>query len=144
MAAIRHSRFRDTGNDVVDISGSRVTVSSVRIERAGDKGVSAGEQADLTLDDIEVLGGEIGVASKDRSSVHAERLRLSDVKIGLALYAKKSEFGPATMEVQGATLENAETPYLLEEGSKLVLEGQGVAPNATGVYDRSSTGRPHG
>ncbi len=133
---IRHARFRDTGNDAVDISGSHVIVASVRIERAGDKGVSAGEQATLELDDVEVDGGVIGVASKDRSSVRAERLRISDVQVGLALYAKKSEFGPATMEVRGATLENAETPYLLEEGSKLVLEGRGVSPNATGVYDR--------
>jgi hypothetical protein len=141
--SIRGSTFRDTGNDGIDVSGSRVTVSSVQIERAGDKGLSAGELSDLTIQDVQMDGGSIGVASKDRSSVHVEGLRLSGVKIGFALYVKKSEFGPATMEVRGASLENAETPYLLEEGSKLVLEGRGVAPNATGVYDRLY-GPPHG
>ena len=33
-------------------------------------------------------------------------------------------------------LENAATPYLLERGSQLVMDGREVAPNATGVYDR--------
>jgi hypothetical protein len=140
---IRGSTFRDTGNDAIDVSGSRVTVSSVRIERAGDKGLSAGEHSELTIQDVQVDGGSIGVASKDRSSVRVEGLRLADVKIGFALYAKKSEFGPATMDVRDATLESAETPYLLEQGSKLVMEGRGITPNATAVYDQLY-GAPHG
>ena len=133
---IRRSTFRDTGNDAIDVSGSHVTVSSVLIERAGDKGLSAGEHADLVIRDVQVDGGSIGVASKDRSSVLVEGLLLSGVKIGLALYEKKSEFGPASMEVRGARFEGAETPYLLEEGSRLVMEGREVMPNATGVFDR--------
>ncbi len=133
---IRRSMFRNTGNDAIDISGSRVTVAAVRIETAGDKGVSAGEQAALTLEDVQVDGGAIGVASKDKSSVVAAGLRLSGVKVGFALYQKKSEFGPATMDVRDTRLDGAETPYLLEQGSKLVMDGQAVAPNATGVYDK--------
>ena len=133
---IRRSTFRNMVNDAIDVSGSRVTVSSVRIARAGDKGVSAGEHADLTIEDVHVDGGSIGVASKDRSSVVGAGLRLSDVKVGFALYEKKSEFGPATMELRDATLENAGTPYLLEQGSQLVMDGRELAPNATGVYDR--------
>lgn len=133
---IRRSMFRNTGNDAIDVSGSRVTVASVRVEKAGDKGVSAGEQASLTLEDVQVDGGVIGVASKDKSSVVAAGLRLSGVKVGFALYQKKPEFGPATIDVRNARLEGAETPYLLEQGSQLVMDGRAVAPNATGVYDK--------
>lgn len=133
---IRRSAFRDLVNDAIDVSGSRVTVSAVRIERAGDKGLSAGEGADLVIRDVEVVGGSIGVASKDRSTVLAENLRVTDVKIGFALYEKKSEFGAASMDLRGARLENAGTPYLLEQGSQLVMDGRDVTPNATGVYDR--------
>jgi hypothetical protein len=133
---IRRSAFRDLVNDAIDVSGSRVTVAGIRIERVGDKGVSAGEGADLVVRDVEVVGGSIGVASKDRSTMVAEGLRLTDVKIGFALYEKKSEFGAASMDVRGARLENAGTPYLLEQGSQLVMDGRDVTPNATGVYDR--------
>jgi hypothetical protein len=118
-------------------------VASVRIERAGDKGVSAGEHADLSVHDVEIVDSKIGMASKDKSRVVAEAVRVRDVKIGFALYAKKSEFGPAAMELRDARLEGAATPYLLEQGSKLVMEGRDVEPNATGVYDELY-GTPHG
>jgi hypothetical protein len=75
------------------------------------------------------------MASKDRSTLVAEGVRVIDVKIGFTLYEKKSEFGPATMELRDARLEGAATPYLLERGSKLVMEGRDIEPNATGVYD---------
>jgi hypothetical protein len=140
---IRRSLFRGMVNDAIDVSGSRVTVSSVRIEKAGDKGLSAGEHADLTIRDVEVRDSTIGVASKDRSSVVAEGLRVRDVKVGFVLYEKKSEFGPASMELRDARLEGAQTPYLLEQGSKLVMDGRGVAPNATAVYD-ALYGAQHG
>jgi hypothetical protein len=133
---IRRSLFRGMVNDAIDVSGSRVTVSAVRIERAGDKGLSAGEQADLTIRDVEVRDSKIGVASKDRSRVVAEALRVIDGQIGFALYEKKSEFGPASMELRDARLEGVATPYLLEQRSKLVMGGRPVEPNATSVYDR--------
>ncbi len=132
---IRRSFFRGMVNDAIDVSGSRVTVSSVRIEKAGDKGLSAGEHSDLTIRDTEVRDSKIGVASKDRSTVVAEGLRVIDGKIGFALYEKKSEFGPASMELLDARLEGVATPYLLEQGSKLVMGGRAIEPNATGVYD---------
>jgi hypothetical protein len=133
---IRRSLFRGMVNDAIDVSGSRVAVSSVRVEKAGDKGVSAGEHADVTVEDVEVHGASIGMASKDRSTLVAEGLRISDVKVGFALYTKKAEFGPASMQLRDARLEGARTPYLVEQGSELVMEGRGVEPNATGVYDQ--------
>jgi hypothetical protein len=133
---IRRSFFRGMVNDAIDVSGSRVTVVSVRIERAGDKGLSAGEHADLTIQDVEVRDSNIGVASKDQSTVVAEGLRVVDGRIGFALYEKKSEFGPASMDLRDARLEGVATPYLLEQRSKLVMGGRSIEPNATGVYDQ--------
>lgn len=76
----------------------------------------------------------IGVASKDRSRVVADALRVADAKVGFAVYQKKSEFGAASMELVEARLEGAATPYLVEQGSTLVLGGRPVAPNANAVY----------
>ncbi|MCI0347257.1 MAG: hypothetical protein L0221_17735, partial [Chloroflexi bacterium] len=79
---IRRSIFRGMVNDGIDVSGSRVRVASVRIEKAGDKGLSAGERADLEVRDVEVRDSKIGMASKDDSRVVAEALRVIDVRIG--------------------------------------------------------------
>jgi len=40
------------------------------------------------------------------------------------------------MQVRESLFGNSETPYLLEQGSKLVMDGRAVEPNATGVYER--------
>jgi hypothetical protein len=131
---IRRSLFLGSGNDAIDVSGSRVTVSSVRVERAGDKGVSAGERAELVLEDVEVRGAAIGVASKDDSRVVADGLRVGEVGVALALYRKKSEFGPASMELRDVHIEDATTRHLVEEGSTLVVAGISVDSNARAVY----------
>jgi hypothetical protein len=141
--AIRRSVFRGMANDGIEVSGGRVDLSSVHIEKAGNRGLSAAEQADLALRDVEVRDSKIGIASRDRSRVVADTLRVVDVEIGFALYAKKSEFGPASMELREARLEGAATPYLLEQGSTLVREGRDVEPNATGV-DAELYGPPNG
>jgi len=131
---IRNSVFRGAGNDAIEVSGARVTVASVLIERAGDKGLSAGENAELVLRDVEVRDSSIGVSSKDLSRVVADGLRVTGVKVGFTLYQNKSEFGPASMELRDTRVEEARTPYLLEQGSTLTLSGESVAPNATGLY----------
>ncbi len=131
--AIHESAFTDMGNDAIDVSGSRVSVSRVRIQRAGDKALSAGEHAALTVRDVEVTGAAIGVASKDRSTVFVDGLKLRDSGVGLAVFVKKPEFGPASMEVIGVTFEGVETEYLVETGSHLTVDGRSIAPNCTDV-----------
>jgi hypothetical protein len=123
----------ETGNDGVDVSGSTVTLSRIRVERAGDKGVSAGEGATVAINDLEVDGATLGIASKDRSSVTVDGLRLRDSRIGLAVFVKKPEFGPSSMEVTGALLEGVATRYLLETGSRLSVDGRAIEPNGADV-----------
>ena len=132
--SIRRSHFLGTGKDAIEVSGANVSVASVRIERAGDKGISAGEHASLQLRDVEILDSSIGVASRDLSHIVADDLLVRGAKVGVTLYQRKSEFGPAEMELRDARLEEASTPYLLEEGSKLVMAGREVEANANGVY----------
>ncbi len=130
---VQDCRFVDLQNDGVDVSGSTVTVSRVRVEGAGDKGVSAGERSTVTIHDLEVTGSNLGVASKDRSSVSVDGLRVENSKIGLAVFVKKPEFGPASMEVRGAHLETVDTRYLLETGSQLTIDGKSIEPNQAAV-----------
>jgi hypothetical protein len=46
---------------------------------------------------------------------------VEDVKVGIAVYQKKPEFGPARLEVGKYTLENVGQTYLIERGSTLKL-----------------------
>ncbi|WP_185235179.1 interleukin-like EMT inducer domain-containing protein [Teredinibacter franksiae] len=116
------SHFIDSGNDSVDFSGSRVLISDVKIDNAGDKGVSAGEASTLTLRNLVVDGAEIGIASKDGSRVVGHAVEIKKSVIGLAAYQKKPEYGKAQIDLKQSTL-NSEIslPFIYDEGSSISL-----------------------
>jgi hypothetical protein len=133
--AISDSAFVRIGNDGIDVSGSQVRVTRVRVDGAGDKGLSAGERAELTLNDVDVNEAAIGVASKDDSKVAADHLAIRETAVGYAVYRKKPEFGPASMRVKRSSLVGVATPHMVETGSKLELDGRAVDATDDGVYE---------
>ena len=62
-------------------------------------------------------------------------VHLDEETVGTGIFQKKPEFGPASMKVNSLEMERVSVPYLLEEGSRLVLDGQKVAANRTTVKD---------
>ncbi len=57
-------------------------------------------------------------------------LRLSDSSVqgaafaGLTAYIKKPEYGPAEVVAEKVSIENAETPVLVQIGSRVVVDGE--------------------
>jgi hypothetical protein len=121
--SISHSKFVDIGNDAIDVSGSDVRVSHVVVHGAGDKGISAGEDSRMEIDHLEEKNTKIGVASKDNSMVKVKNLQIKDSKFGFAVFQKKKEFGPGKIEVENLKMIGIETPYLVEKGSSLIVDG---------------------
>ena len=122
--SIADSKFYDSGNDALDFSGSEIRISGVDIEGAGDKGLSAGEASLVDVDSLTVRKAKVGVASKDKSEVSLRRLLVADSKVGLAVYKKKSEFGPGSIKATRPKFEQLEIDYLVEKKSKLFLNGR--------------------
>jgi hypothetical protein len=133
---VENSRFLSTGNDAIDTSGSVIEVSGVTIDGAGDKGLSAGERSHITASDIEIMNGWIGIASKDLSQVVVHNLNISDSEYGLAVYEKKSEFGPGSLEVNNLGMTTVTVPHLVEMQSSLVIDGQKIAADQENVYEQ--------
>jgi hypothetical protein len=126
---IRDSVFAASGNDAVDLSGSAVVLSRVWVQRAGDKGLSAGERATVRGEGVQISGVGLGIASKDLSQVRLADVRIADARIGLAAYQKKAEFGGGSLAVEGLALSGVESRYLAEESSSVVVDGERLAPN---------------
>lgn len=113
--------FFDSGNDAIDVSGSRVHIEQTGITRAGDKGLSVGEASWVNVLDVAIAQANIAVASKDNSSIEALRLTCSDSNFAFAVYQKKPEFGPAQIDADLSHVEPSDTPHLIERGSRLDL-----------------------
>lgn len=127
------SSFVECGNDCVDVSGSTIDIKNLFINGAGDKGLSAGERSTMRINTINIRGAEIAIASKDLSTVTGKNLNIDDGSIGLTVYQKKPEFGPAQIIVDKAALQRMSKPYLVENGSTAIVNGKTIAPSRSNV-----------
>lgn len=123
---IRQSTFRECGNDCIDVSGSRLTLSDVTIRGAGDKGISVGERSEVQISDLAVANAKVAVASKDSSRVRARRVSITASRIGLSAYQKKPEFGPSRIEMAGLAFKDTDLRVLIEKRSSVSIDGKTV------------------
>jgi hypothetical protein len=132
---ITNSSFFKAGNDAIDASGSVIDIDIVRVDGAGDKGLSVGERSQVTVNDMGISGSRIGVASKDLSQIIIRNINISDSEIGLTAYQKKPEFGSSAMEVRDLGMAAVTTFYLVEVNSRLVVDTRLIEANYEKVYE---------
>lgn len=134
---VADSYFYKTGNDSLDFSGSVAKVTKTKIDSAGDKGVSVGENSQVELDQLIILNGILGIASKDLSEVVLNNTTFDNVEVGVAAYQKKPEFGPATITWDRLAESGVIKTDLIEKGSSLMLPKQlirGQEKNLAKIY----------
>ncbi len=132
---VKDSYFTNLGNDAIDISGSDISIVNVTINEAGDKGLSAGENSKMKINNVTIKKSEIGIAGKDLSIVEGKGLTIIDNKLAFTAFKKKPEFGPSQIILTEVILENVETIYLIEDKSSLVFNGE-KAKTITNVKDK--------
>lgn len=132
---VTNSSFIEIGNDAIDISGTKIEIRHVVMRQIGDKGLSAGENSDMDAKWIEVSDAEIGVTSKDRSRIILSDAKLHNVKIGITLFEKKTEFGPAYISAEKVEITQSEIPHLIEQNSILILDGSTMPVNKQNVKE---------
>ncbi len=121
--------FIQVGNDAIDFSDSKILIRNCVVDGANDKGVSAGEGSHLTVENMQIYGANIGLASKDLSMLTVKNAKVSNCNYGAVLLQKKPEYGPAKMNLTNVTLEKNKTNYLIEKGSQVVVDGQVINGN---------------
>lgn len=114
--------FLDQGGDAVDLSGSTVTIADNRIERAGDKGISAGEACEITVTNNLVLGSTFGMVVKDGTRASIDACTLIGNQRALAAYAKKPYFGAAHAFVRNCIILDSPELLLTHDDSTVNLE----------------------
>ena len=124
--SILNCRFNNLGNDAIDVSGSDLTIKNVIVSNAYDKGLSAGENSKMYIDNVEISNSEIAVAGKDLSVVIAKNLKILKTKLGFTAFQKKPEFGPSQITVAGITMTDIETKYLIESSSSLIVDNEKI------------------
>lgn len=128
--------FINIGNDAMDFSGSLVNITEVSVNGTGDKGVSVGEESQVSIDKIDLKNCNIAIASKDLSSVNLNNVRIYSSNVGLAAYQKKPEFGPSEIRVFNIESMNVTVAHLIEVNSKLSLDDKEIIGTQNKLYER--------
>jgi hypothetical protein len=130
---IKNISFLKCGNDGLDVSGSKVQVGRVLFDQIGDKALSVGEKSRVSINKLIARNSRIAVASKDHSEVVIEEAEVEDSQIGFAVFQKKPEFGPASIRVEKLKMSNLKTTFIVEEGSRLLIDGTLALPRSKNV-----------
>lgn len=121
---IKDSNFIAVGNDAVDVSGNAVSLHNLRIEKSGDKAISAGEGSLITANQITISDVEIALASKDSSKITGKNFFITNSKIGITAYNKKPEFSGGVVDVKEIDIKGSHIDFLPEKRSKIVVDSQ--------------------
>ena len=119
----------------MDFSGSVILITSALVDKAGDKGVSVGEDTDASINSITVKNSNIGVAAKDLSTLFIEDITLENCNQGFTAYQKKPEFGGAHIIVNKYTDKNIKRLHNIRVDCTLQLIDRMVEGERLGLKD---------
>jgi hypothetical protein len=125
---VRNSVFRNIENDGIDLSGSRVEVSSSSFFDIRDKAISVGEGSYLDASELIVDGTNTGVVSKDKSVVNIRNSDFKGVGNALMAYVKKEEWGAAEVHCETCLFEHVQAIAVEQYASRITVNGKEFAP----------------
>ena len=121
---ISNCSFLNIGGDAVDTSGSEISLIDSSFQHIQDKAVSAGENSQLTAQNLTIHDVGIGIASKDLSAVSIMNSTIKSAKVtGLAAYIKKAQFGPAEIYASQVEILETKTASMTQTGSTITIDG---------------------
>ena len=89
---IKNIYCNDIGNDCLDTSESIVNVKFVSAIGTKDKAVSAGENSQLNISEINIIDSGIGLVAKDGSFLAVEAISYDNVDLSMASFNKKPQY----------------------------------------------------
>ena len=90
----------EAGNDCFDVSSGTYRVHLANLKNCGDKGISVGEKSDFRAGDIILSSANIGISSKDYSTVQVSRANIENTPVCIEARQKKQEFGGAFIKAK--------------------------------------------
>ncbi len=85
--------IKDSNNDGVDFMESEALIENLKVINSKDKGISIGENSDITIKNTSVKNNKIGAAIKDNSKAQFHKVKFSDNDVQFASYAKNWRYG---------------------------------------------------
>jgi hypothetical protein len=122
--------INNSGNDAIDLSGSKVTMESINITGSKDKAVSVGEESKVDANSIIIKDNYIGITSKDGSIFKSDSVTTKDNKYDYVSFVKKKEYGNPSLIVKE---HNGSYSYVLGRNGSININGKDLVENMENV-----------
>lgn len=121
--------FKNTGKDALEFSGSNIQVKNCHVIKAREKGINAGMDAKVSVNDLTIKDTKIAVSSTDLSEISINNIELINCEQGFVAYQQNPEYGGAKITVNNSKYEAIKRLYSVEEGSVLKIDDKVVSWN---------------
>jgi hypothetical protein len=133
---IKNTLFKNIGNDAIDVSGTRLNISNIRIIKVQDKGVSVGEDSHITGKNIIINNSSLALTSKDLSTLKLDGVQVDYCDVVFTVFQKKSEYGSASINCQNATYKNYKEEYLVQKNNTLIVNSNEISVKVKDVESK--------
>jgi hypothetical protein len=122
VVEINNSTFVNSGNDAIDSMTSQVKIKNTKIIKAGDKGLSAGESSKVDVFNVSFDETEIGIQSKDNTTVFVSNSLFKNNKKQLDAYQKNWRYGNGGyIEIQDSIFEGDKNIIKAKDNSQISI-----------------------
>lgn len=116
--------FNNVGNDAIDVSGTELNISKIKIISTKDKGISVGEDSHIVGKDIYVSESSLAFTSKDFSTLEIDSVFVDKCDVIFTVFQKKTEYGPASIICKNGTFKNYKEEYLVQLNNNLTVNNK--------------------
>jgi len=136
--------FSNIGGDGIDLSGSNLSIKSIKAKFIKDKAVSVGEKTNLLIENAVIHESSTAIAVKDGSNSEVQRIKVYPRNDGaqtpqLITYNKKPIYSQFSSELLIHKISPKEIPLKCENGSKLIVSGKLCANETIDVKEMYET-----
>ncbi len=119
----QESFVSNTGNDCLDLSFGFYEIENLQLDNCGDKGVSAGENSKVKINNISVKNSNIAIAAKDQTKIHMSNVNMDNIREAcLTAYKKKEEFNGAEISYKDFQCNNSKVEFKSDKYSKIFFQ----------------------
>lgn len=129
---ISYSSFVKSGNNAISLTGAEVKLSNIFISQVGEKGLSAGQNSEVTARWMDIRRAGAAITSESRSKVMASDVQLLNNRIGISLSREHAAYGPAYASVERIDIQQSETPYQVAANAELIVDGRPYSQKTEG------------
>lgn len=117
---ITNSEFLNIQNDAIDFSGSKSEIYLIQFKNVGDKGVSVGENSNITINQIKGQNSIVGIATKDGSKTVAKNISFTNIDYPFASYRKKKAYDYGKLYLEDFTTKNFKKEFINDSNSLII------------------------